>query len=178
MYHSLPDIGLAVLLLWHIGSVVVWLGSSATFALGVAPSMQKASTEDRREFFRSFFPRFSRLSGMSSISTVVAGTILFGYIGSLDTSIMPVGWRFIFISIGAVLGLVAVILTTGVVLPLGNKIIKGPDSSDAFADNPLRKYKYSNLDEESMFRAISGSMSAVSVILAIVMTFMVLGVAL
>ena len=178
MYRNLPDIGLALLLVWHIGSVVVWLGSSATFALGVAPSLQKMSVEDRRELFRSFFPRFSRLLGMSAISTVVAGTILFGYIGSVDTSIMPVGWRFIFISIGAVLGLVAAILTLGVALPMANKLSKGPDSSDAFADNPLRKYKYSNLDEASMFRAISGSTRALSVILAIVMTFMVLGVAL
>lgn len=177
--HNLADIGLAILLLWHIGSVVMWLGSSATFAFGVAPTLLRSSIEQRQSFLHSFFPRFSGLVGVSSISTVVAGTILFGYVSSIDTAIMPVGWRFIFISIGAVLGLVAIIMTLGIVLPLGNKLsVERSQREDSFANDPLKRYKYSDLDDESMFKAMSSSMRGTTIILVVVMTLMVLGAAL
>ena len=159
--------------------MVIWLGLSVTFTLGVSPPLLHSSLDERRSFLLKFLPRFLSLLSISSISTVLAGTILFGYVSSIDTAIMPVGWRFIFISIGAVLGLVGIILTLGVILPSGNKIInRNSSAEDASRNDVLRKYKYSNLDEDSLFSAISSTTRGLAVLLAIVMALMILGVSL
>lgn len=161
---------LAILLLWHIGSVVVWLGSSVAFTLEFLPTLRSLDKQLKKSLFRSIFPRFSRLLGISSISTILAGLTLLGYISSDDTASMPNGWGFVFIVTGAVLGLVAIIITLGVIIPLGSRF-----TNKTSLETRDPKTKEGTLDEETMFRGISSSMSAVVVILAIVLVLMVLG---
>lgn len=137
--------------------------------------MQVLSREQRRTFFCSLFPRYSKLLGVSSVSTILAGTVLFGYISSVDTVRLPTSWGFVFIAIGAVLGLVGIVITLGVVLPLGSKFIR--ETSLSIAAIPMKDShtKEGTLDEETMLSAIRSSLTAISIILGIVLTMMTLG---
>jgi hypothetical protein len=82
------------------------------------------SGDARKTFIQNFMPRFLRFFGGASISAAIAGTILYAYLFSINSPHLPAGLRFIFISVGALLGVIASIISLGVVLPMGNKLGK------------------------------------------------------
>lgn len=166
-----PELG--ILLLWHIGSVVIWLGATLTFSLAISPTLRIRAVA--KSLFLAFFPRFSKLLGISSVSTIIAGTMLFGYVSSTDTSHLPLGWGFIFITIGAVLGLIATIITLGAILPQGSKFVNMSNSDPSDVQAASSPTKEGRLDEESMLRAIDSSLKTVAFILSLVLTFMIIG---
>lgn len=154
--------------MWHIGSVILWFGSSVTFVMAVYPSLGSLNQDESRSYLHSFLPRFSRLLGGAAVSAAVAGILLFGYVTSVTTSMTPTGWRFVFVSIGALLGLIAAFLTLGVALPLASRFLN-PGSQ--VANGP----KYSVLDEATMIGGLNGVMRSVVVILSLVFVLMVMG---
>lgn len=165
---SLPDSMLTMLLVWHIGSVILWFGSSVTFVMTVYPALGRLDQDQRRLYLHSFLPKFSRLLGGAAISAVVAGALLFGYASSVHTSFAPTGWRFIFVAIGAVLGLVGALLTLGVALPLASRFL---DPKAQRSNGP----KYAVLDEATIVKGLNGIMRALVVVLSLAFVLMVLG---
>ncbi|MDH2900756.1 MAG: hypothetical protein PXY39_07265 [archaeon] len=166
-----------ILLMWHVASVMTWLGSSAAFVFAIYPSLRFAPQDQKIPFYRSFLPTFSKIIGGASISTVLAGTFLFGYVSSIDTSRMPTGWNLIFISIGAVIGLVGIILTLGVILPLATKFMKQSlQDSNVSRENSLVKLQDVKEEVEATVRAINSVTSSMVVMLLIVVTLMTLGI--
>jgi uncharacterized membrane protein len=164
----LIDPSLTILLIWHVGSVVLWLGSSATFVVVVYPSLGSLSQDESRLFLRSFFPKFSKLLGASSVSTVVAGVLLYGYVSSVSTAITPTGWRTVFLLLGGVLGMIAAFLTLGVALPLASRFM---NPSSQASNGP----KYTVLDEATMVNGMNWVMRAIVVILSLTFVLMVTG---
>jgi hypothetical protein len=146
----------------------LWLGSSATFVTVIHPSLEKLSQDESRLFLRSFLPKFSKLLGASSISTVIAGVLLFGYVSSAATPITPTGWRTLFALLGAVLGMIAAFLTLGLGLPLASRFM---DPSSQISNGP----KYSVLDEATMVNAMNWVMRSIVVMLSLAFVLMVMG---
>lgn len=159
---------LTILLIWHVGSVILWFGSSATFVMAVYPSLGSLDEAQRRSYLHAFLPKFSKLVGGATTSAAIAGLALFGYVTSVTTSITPTGWRFIFVSVGALLGLIAAFLTLGVALPLARRFLN-PRSQ--ISNGP----KYSVLDEATMAGGLNGTMRAIVIILSLTFALMVMG---
>jgi MFS family permease len=172
------DLGLSILLSWHVASVVIWLGSSFAFSFAVSPALEVLSQEERASFLRPALSFFSKMVASGSISAVLAGTILFGYVSSIDTSRMPGGWNLIFISVGAVLGLVGVILTIGVVYPLARRIMRdlARNQPDFLKENQVLSVKNPVRDTENKIRALSSLIRSLTIMLLIVVVLMTLGV--
>lgn len=154
--------------MWHIGSVVLWFGSAVTFVLAVYPSLGSLNQDQSRSYLHSLLPKFSKLLGGAAASAMVAGFFLFGYVTSVTTVMTPSGWRFIFVSIGALLGLIAGFLTLGVALPLASRFLN-PKSQIS------NGWKYSILDETTMVKGLNGVMRATVIILALVFVLMLMG---
>ena len=154
--------------MWHVGSVVFWLGSSATFVIAVHPSLRSLDSDERRSFLRSFLPTFSKFLGAASISTVVAGFLLFAYVSSVRTPIGPTGWRFVFVLIGGTLGLIAAILTLGVALPLASRFM---DPRSQISNGP----RYTVLDEAAIVSGLNSVMRSVVIVLLLAFGMMLLG---
>jgi hypothetical protein len=129
--------------------------------------------DGRVNFIRSFFPRFLKLFGGSSISAVIAGTLLFAYLESTNSPYLPTGWRFVFISIGAVMGIVAATLSLGVILPMGYRLLRvvSPDPTNPLEVRPDRT---SFVKEEDILNVIYSSISSVVAMLTIAFIMMVM----
>lgn len=167
------DPGLAILLMWHVGSIVVWLGVSLTFSFVLSPSLRSIDATARKALFCALFPKLSKLLGLSSASAILAGGIMYAYLATVDTSHVPNGLGFIFITIGAMFGLVAAIITLGAVLPQGSKLVRIMSSEHGYIRDS--KTKEGTPDEETMLGTVGSALTGVSVILATVFVFMVLG---
>jgi hypothetical protein len=176
----MSDFGLSILLSWHVISVIIWLGSSASFVFVIGPSARLYSQEQKIAFFSSFLPAFSKIISGASISTVFAGIFLFGYVSSIDTSRMPAGWNLIFMIAGAVLGLVAIFLTLGVFVPLTTKFMKQnialQDSGVSKNDSSFIVRNSSQIGVEAAIRTVSSVASALVAILITVVILMIFGV--
>lgn len=155
-------------MIWHVGSVVVWFGSAVTFVVAIHPSLRSLNQDEARAVLRSFLPKFSRLLGAASISAVVAGILLYGYVSSVTTVLTPTGWRTVFFMIGVLLGVLAAFLTLGVALPLASRFL---DPSSQASNGP----KYSVLDESSMISGLNGVLLSVVIMLSLAFVFMVMG---
>jgi uncharacterized membrane protein len=110
---------LSGILAWfHILGAIGWMGAAMFFAIIVGPLLGKLTPGTRAELILKLFPRFVRYIGAFATLTLVMGVALAfsitnGNIGLLSPSITA----------GAVLGLVAVGLATGVVIPSANRIV-------------------------------------------------------
>lgn len=139
-----------------------------TFVVAIQPALGNASQDENRSFLRSFLPRYSRLLGAASISTVIAGVLLFGYVSSVSTPISPTGWSTVFALLGGVLGMIAAFLTLGVALPLTGRFL---DPGAQVSNGP----RYSVLDEASIVNALSWVMRSIVIILLFAFVLMVMG---
>ncbi len=174
---NLADLTFSILLIWHIGSVIAWLGSSAAFVFAIYPSVRSVTKDQNILSFRSFLPSFSKVIAGASISTVLAGIFLFGYISSIDTSRMPTGWNLIFILIGALLGLVAIILTLGVISPLISRFMKQSGQDLNVSGNySSMKIEKSEREIESLTGSINSVTFSLVLMLLIVEILMTLGI--
>lgn len=91
---------------------------------------------------------------------------------------MPTGWNLTFITVGAVLGLVGIILTLGVILPLVAKFMKqsAPLDASVSGNNSLMKLENAQVEVEPTIGAINSVTSFLVVMLLIVVTLMTLGI--
>ncbi|MHB1909259.1 MAG: hypothetical protein ACYCQJ_10390 [Nitrososphaerales archaeon] len=160
----MADYALVILLFWHIGSVIVWLGTILFFVSVLSPSIREVDHDKKRAILRTMLPRISKTIGGASASTLLAGIVLFGYVGSVP-GLIPTGLRLIFITIGATLGLFAVILTLGVIVPLSSKFMRQSESQ-----------ANASTAEIETFQAISSVARALLFLMITIVTLMTFGV--
>ena len=153
--------------MWHVGSVILWLGSSVTFEVAVYPSLRTLNQDESGSKLRSFLPKFSRLLGAATVSAAVAGTFLFGYVTTVTSAITPTGWRLVFVFVGALLGLIAAFLTLGVALPLAGRFL---NPSSQVSNGP----RYSVLDEATIAGGLNGVVRSIVIILVMVFVLMMM----
>ncbi|MGI0080056.1 MAG: hypothetical protein ACRECH_10575 [Nitrososphaerales archaeon] len=167
------DIGFVVLLVIHIASVIAWMGSSILFVLVIGPALPKLNQQSRAEFLIEVLPKLARFIQLASTSTIIAGIVLLGYVGSLDTNLLPSGLGLLLLLSGAVLGFAAFIVGATVLLPSSRKVLhilaNMRESKEQGAASSLS-------DESTKLQdAIRGGSKAVAVLLAIVLILMVSG---
>lgn len=119
----MADIIFLVLLALHIGSIIGWMGGATLFISVVSPSLRKMTPPTRAEFIISTLPAYLRFIIGTSISGVVAGILLFGYITSVQPSFSPSSSGTVLIQVGAVLGLIVLLMVFGVFLPTSRKLV-------------------------------------------------------
>lgn len=112
-----------ILLALHIGAVVGWMGGAVLFISVVAPSLRRMSPPSRAEFVISTIPAYLRFIVGTSITAIVAGVLLFGYVMSVEPSLAPSGAGLVLIQGGALIGLIALIIAFGLILPTGRKLV-------------------------------------------------------
>ena len=119
----MSDIVFIILLVIHIGSVIIWIGLGAAFASVIGAFL---SNDDlvrmRPELIMKILRRYSRLIAADSTITILAGFFLFDYVSTVSTRLLPSGWGLLLIYTGAILGLVALIVSLAAILPATNKI--------------------------------------------------------
>jgi uncharacterized membrane protein len=143
----MTDILFLTLLVIHVSSIVAWMGGAALFVSVITPSLRTMSPAARGEFVTATLPRYFRFVGGSSITAVVAGLVLYGYITQAATSLAPIGSGQISLQIGVIIALVALIVLFGLGMPAGRKMVslakqmgKGP-SDDLAAQLALQQRK-------------------------------------
>ena len=119
----MADAVFLVLLILHVGAVVSWMGGAILFVNIIMPSLSKMSPTSRSEFIQSALPRYLGFVAVSSIVAIVAGISLYGYITQVATSLAPSSSGSIYVQIGAVIGLLVLIIALGVMLPTGRKFL-------------------------------------------------------
>lgn len=113
----------------HIFGAIGWLGGAMVFGIVIGPAMEKFSAPTRGEFVVRVVPRFVRFIETFSILTVVFGILTVAAYANGDYSIMSLSNSFgLYISIGAVLAVVAIGIAMGVIVPATHKIVKITES--------------------------------------------------
>ncbi len=123
------------------------MGGAALFVSVIAPSLRTMSPGARGEFVTSTLPRYFRFIGGTSITAVIAGLALYGYITIVANSLAPTGSGQTSLQIGAVIALIALIILFGFGMPAGRKMVslvkqmtKGP-SEDMAAQLAIQQKK-------------------------------------
>jgi uncharacterized membrane protein len=119
----------AVVLWVHIFGAIGWLGAAMVFGMVIGPSLPKLSAPTRGEFFAKVAPKYVRYIEVFSILTLVFGVAMVAVLADGNFSIMSPSTSFgLFISIGAVLSLVAEALAFTVIVPSAHKMVKITES--------------------------------------------------
>jgi hypothetical protein len=120
------SLGFAVLLWLHILSAVGWLGAAMVFTMLIGPTLPRLTPGTRNELIVKFLPRYIRYAEVLTLVTPIFGLSLALYIshGSMTVFSPAIyGNLGLFISIGALLSLVAWGISFGLVAPMGRKVI-------------------------------------------------------
>ena len=103
--------------------IVAWLGGGVLFVSIITPALATISPNSRAEVVMAVLPRYARFLGLVSTGAVVAGVLLLVYISDVATSLAPSKSGNPFIGAGALFGLIALIVATGVVIPTANRLV-------------------------------------------------------
>jgi uncharacterized membrane protein len=124
----------AVLAWLHILGAVGWLGTAMLFGIILGPTLAKLSPPARSELVIKLFPRFlPYLQGFLSL-TLVMGVALALVVAQGDFSVFsPTNPFGLYISVGAGLALVTVIVAMGIVVPSARKVL---EMTKALAEKP------------------------------------------
>ncbi len=157
----------AVVAWLHILGAVGWLGTAMLFGIVLGPTLAKLSPSARSELVIKLFPRFlPYLQGFASF-TLLMGVALALVVAQGDYSIYAPTHPFgLYISVGAGLSLVSLIVALGVVVPSARKVLamtKGLAEKPGAPPNELMK---------ASMRMKSGA-TVVLIVLLIVLAFMV-----
>ncbi len=135
---QMADILFLVLLIAHVIFVVAWMGGAILFVSVISPATRKMSESSRIDFIQSAIPRYVRFVSGASISAIVVGLLLYVYSVQISPLLGPSSAGLIEIQIGAILGIIALILVFGVVAPAARKLVhmakgssvkSGPDNT-------------------------------------------------
>jgi uncharacterized membrane protein len=166
----MTDILFLVLLVFHITAIVAWMGGGVLFVSVVTPSLRDMSPSSRSEFIRSTIPRYFRFITGSSITAIIAGLLLYGYIAQAGPPLALTVSGAIYVQTGAVLGLIALIFVLGFAMPAGRKLVSLM-SQTAKASSENMEGQIASLQRRLAMGARLGV-----VLLAITLVLMVLGV--
>lgn len=126
----MADILFLVLLIAHVIFVVAWMGGAILFVSVISPATRKMSESSKIDFVRSAIPRYVRFISGASISALVVGLLLYVYSVQISPLLGPSAAGLIEIQVGAILGIIALILVFGVVAPASRKLVQiAKDSS-------------------------------------------------
>ena len=166
----MTDIIFLILLVFHITAIVAWMGGGVLFVSVVTPSLRDMSPSSKSEFIRSTLPRYFRFITGSSITALIAGLILYGYITVAATSLAPTSSGQIYIQVGAVLGLISLIFVLGFAMPAGRKLVS--------LTNQTAKAPSENMEGQmaSLQRRLAMGARLGVVLLGITLVLMILGV--
>jgi uncharacterized membrane protein len=161
----LPDYIFIALLAIHVLAIVGWMGAGLLFSSVLGPSLSEATPNARAEFLSKLIPRYTRYVTSTSIAAVVFGLALYGY--SIQAKLLPSGLPLILLQVGAGVGLAALIITLGYVVPVARRL------------QGMLKVESTQVDvvTKAQIRVRMGTASAVG-LLFIVIILMVLGVTL
>jgi uncharacterized membrane protein len=112
-----------VLLVLHVGSIIAWMGGATLFVSVLTPALRRMSPASRGEFILSALPSYMRFIGGSSIAAAVAGLAVYAYITQAATSLAPTSSGLMYIQIGAVVTLIVLLITFGVLIPTSRKLV-------------------------------------------------------
>ena len=119
------SLGFTVLLWLHIVSAVGWLGAAMVFAMLIGPTLLTLTPSSRGELIVKLLPKYIRYAEIFTFVTPVFGLVLALYITQGNWAIFSPNTYFgLFLSIGALLSLVAWVISFGFVAPTGRKIVK------------------------------------------------------
>lgn len=107
------------ILLWlHIFGAVAWLGAALVFGMLIGPTLPKLSPSTRGEVTINLFPKLVRYVEGSGVFTVILGfLLLYAYTGGNFSVMAPTNQFGLFMSIGALLALITVGISFGLVGP-------------------------------------------------------------
>jgi len=115
----------AVVVWLHIFSAVGWLGAVMVFGMLVGPLLPGFSPSTRAELVMKLFPRFVRYIQVFAGTTVVFGVAAaLAFTNGNMALFAPTSNFGLFISVGALLALVALVVGLAVVVPATNKVIR------------------------------------------------------
>ncbi len=163
------DVVFLVLLVFHITAIVAWMGGGVLFISVVSPSVRSMSPSARSEFVKSTLPRYFRFISVSSITAIVAGLLLYGYIFQSAT-LAPTSSGLIYVQAGAVLGLLALVMVLGYAMPAGRKLVS--------LTNQTAKAPSENMEGQiaSLQRRLTMGARLGVVLLGLTLVLMILGV--
>jgi uncharacterized membrane protein len=113
-------------LLWlHIVGAIGWLGSAMFFGMVLGPALPTLSPATRGEFIVKVFPKYIRFVEIFAIITPVFGVALALSMSNGDLGVFAPTTQFgLFISAGAAMALVALVLALAVVTPAARKVLE------------------------------------------------------
>jgi uncharacterized membrane protein len=113
---TLTDYVFLTLLVVHILAIVGWMGAAFLFSSVLGPSLSKMEAGGRAEFLSKVIPRYTRYVMATSLTAVVFGVALYGYAFEYSKN-LPAGIALTLLQAGAVVGLVALIVSLALVIP-------------------------------------------------------------
>lgn len=115
---------LSVLFWLHIVGAIGWLGAAMVFGMVVSPTLQTLSPASRAELVLKLFPRYVRYLVAFTLITPIFGVVLALDIAGGNFALFAPTTSFgLFISVGALLSVVTMVVSIGVAVPTINKII-------------------------------------------------------
>ncbi len=115
---------IAVLMWFHILGAIGWLGAAMFFGMIIGPLLPGLSPATRGELLVKLVPRFGRYVAGFAIATPVFGVALVFAIAGGNFSILSPSTSFgLFLSAGAAVTIITMVLALAVVLPTANKIV-------------------------------------------------------
>lgn len=153
----MTDLIFLVLLVLHVIFIVAWMGGAMLFISVISPALRKMSEASGTDFVRATVPRYIRFVGGSSVMAIIFGLILYVYSVQIAPSTGPTGSGLTGIQIGALLGLVALVLVYVVVIPSSRKLVQAAaqtSTSTNPSSSPTFKSEMSRLGKR--IRAASG----------------------
>jgi len=119
------SLGFTVLLWLHIVSAIGWLGAAMVFAILIGPTLPTLTPSSRGDLIVKLLPKYIRYAEIFTFITPVFGLVLALYITHGNWIIFSPSNNFgLFLSIGALLSLVAWVIGFGFVAPTGRRIVK------------------------------------------------------
>ena len=120
------SLGFAVLLWLHIVSAIGWLGATMVFAMLIGPTLPTLTPATRNELIVKLLPKYIRYAEIFTLITPIFGLVLALYISHGSWSVFNpaiYGNLGLYLSIGALLSLVAWAVSFGLVAPTGRKVV-------------------------------------------------------
>ncbi len=116
---------LEVLLWLHIVAAIGWVGAAMVFGMVLGPVLPTFTPATRGEFIVKVFPKYIRFIEIFTIATPIIGVALALSMANGDFSMFAPTTQFgLFISVGAALAVVALVVAFGVVTPAARKVLK------------------------------------------------------
>ena len=112
-----------LLLILHVGAIVSWMGGAILYVNIIMPSLSKMTPSARSEFIQSALPRYLGFATVSSIVAIVAGLSLYAYMSQVLGLLQPNDPGSLYIQVGAIIGLIVLIIALGVMVPSGRKFL-------------------------------------------------------